>query len=58
MEVTIIIGVLLAVGWLILNNLHKKCPYCKSSEVSEKFLDPTTRTYSRRCNKCGKQFMA
>lgn len=58
MEVFIIVAIVLGIIILCLNNVRKKCPFCQSDNVSEKFLNPSTRTYCRKCNQCGKQFMA
>jgi transposase-like protein len=58
MEIFIIVAIALGIAILFLNNKRKKCPFCKSDNVSEKFLGTSSHTYCRRCNNCGKQFMA
>ena len=52
----IIVGIIIAIAYL--HNLRKKCPYCKSDNVTEKFLDTSTHSYCRKCNVCGRKFMA
>ena len=55
---SIVVVSVLIFAIIYLNGARKKCPFCKSENVSEKFLNPSSNTYCRKCNNCGQTFTA